>query len=101
MALNSRVRHVMREGGRASGVVLKGGGKVRARTAVVAGCTIWDAMALVSGNGSAGRDGEGGGTRGPAPGSAETSGTKWGVSESFEKTVAEAEVHDSFMHLHW
>ena len=47
MLLNSHVERVLVEGGRAVGVVLRGGGTIRATKAVVSNASVWDTIKLV------------------------------------------------------
>ena len=50
MLLNAHVEEVLVEGGRATGVRLRGGSTIRARKAVVSNASLWDTQRLLPGH---------------------------------------------------
>ena len=74
--LNSHVESVLMEDGRAAGVVLRGGGTVRATRAVVSNASVWDTLKLLP--------------QGDVP----------EQYRQYKQTAADIPMCPSFMHLH-
>jgi len=101
MALGSRVERVLSEGGRATGVLLKGGRAIRATRAVVSGATVWDTLSLVEGRqGRVRAGGEWTDSEDESEAEGEGEPGRGRVSDAYARQVEEMGVHDSFMHLH-